>query len=319
MSDLNVNARQQNVMDNIKGALANRDRQQNIKAGEVDTSYVREKDNIDDMIKRIEKDKSGYLTMFIEQLKHQMPDAPMEPGDMMQQLANMGSMEATLKQTKISAKILESYQTTQMVQFAENIGKFVEVPSNQCYFDQTEPVSFSYHVPSGFPQNAKVSVLFTSMDGEKKVVRALEGDASKGRHDIAWSGKTLDDTLADSGHYHIKVMVMDEKGNLIKNGNGQDFDIPTHFIGRAQASKKVDGIPGVVLGGKIAVPLDRIVQINSSEDAGRQAATSDLKQLQASLLAQVEQVNASLTGHASGTQGLSTVRPYSRNGLISRS
>lgn len=92
------------------------ERTKKIKETEEDTKKEEQRTNLD---------KNDFLKLFVTSLQYQDPMSPMQPGEMMQQMAQLGFMEQVTNMSQSVEKMTKTFEETKLLQGASMIGKQV--------------------------------------------------------------------------------------------------------------------------------------------------------------------------------------------------
>ncbi len=187
---------------------------------------------------RSQLDKDDFLTLFVEQLQHQDPMNPMNPDQMVAQLATFSQLEQAYETNKHLA-VISAYQASiNSAQSLSLLGREVETAGELITLDDSGRSS-----PAGYilPDDANVTITIYDHTGEP--VRTIElGQQMAGRHDVVWDGAGDDGQQLPAGPYFFKVAAY-----------GEESDFPMEVVTICQGPVTgirytEDGIPMLLVG-----------------------------------------------------------------------
>ena len=242
------------------------------------------KDQLSDVIQKIESNKNDYLKMFLTQLKYQLPDDPMKPADMMGQLANMGSMESAFQQAQVMARMLDVYKDNQLLQITGVVGQYAEVPASQFFFSGTDPANFSYVIDrDDLNPDHKVFLSFQTTDDNPRIIGTAAGPTTPGYHQISWGGSVDENGKPlEAGVYRIHARIVDEKSKTVKIGDKEkkEINVPIRWVEKIHHSHRMpNGDIGVSFGQNLNVSVGDILRIQSEQPPAHAQAQARKKKI----------------------------------------
>lgn len=183
-------------------------------------------------------DQQDFLKLMIEQFRAQDPTKPMDPTQMVAQMAQFSQIAATAQMQASLDQLATSMQGDQVLNASSLIGRQVLVPSTQATLADGG-VDGAVNVPAGAPD-----VHVTITDASGNAVRTLDlGKQGGGLAHFHWDG--LDDAgkALPPGDYQINA----GNGNnpLATYVEGQVSGIGN--TGSSGTYVQVDGVGGVLL------------------------------------------------------------------------
>lgn len=156
-------------------------------------------------------DRSDFMKLFITQMQHQDPLAPMDSTQMASQLAQFSSMEATMKMSDNLDKLL-GYQVSQNnLQLLTLIGKEVQGTGQNMGVVGGKVTTTQYSLADA-ANDCKVDIY----DSAGRMVDTVNlGYAASGVHDLSWDGKTSSGSVVPDGQYTYVVTATNALGQKV--------------------------------------------------------------------------------------------------------
>ena len=156
-------------------------------------------------------DRSDFMTLFITQMQHQDPLAPMDSTQMASQLAQFSNMEATMKMSDNLEKLL-GYQVSQNnLQLTSLIGKEVQAKGNSMGVSGGQVSTTQYNLADA-AESCNVQIY----DAAGNMVDTVDlGYLPSGVHTLSWDGKTPNGTAVPDGQYTYVVNGINALGQKI--------------------------------------------------------------------------------------------------------
>ena len=197
-----------------------------------------------------------FIKMFLAQIKHQNPMQPTDSSAILNQMAQIGSIQASSdmqkKMDSMANSVQSSMMNTQFMQATNLVGRSVQLESAVSQLKQGKPMVGSVEVVG-----ATANVQLTITDpATGQIVKTMDLGASNapGLKTFTWDGTDSDGNPLPDNFYKI---------NATASINGKIQDLPT--IGSFNVnSVALDQDAGVILnldywGGKT---MDQIVKVN---------------------------------------------------------
>lgn len=143
--------------------------------------------------KALDLSPEDFMKLFLEQLKHQNPSSPMDTSTMLQQMANIGQINASgdmqLAMRNLQSDIKQTLGTSQVLGASQLVGKNVQCWADKIPLVAKEGLSGSVGLPK-----AASAITVTIKDSAGKEVKTLDlgGTGSAGLVDFKWDGKVTD-------------------------------------------------------------------------------------------------------------------------------
>jgi flagellar basal-body rod modification protein FlgD len=196
--------------------------------------------------------KDEFLTLLIEQLKHQDPLNPLESTEFTAQLAQFNSLEQLFGVNDNLTGILEALYNQGEEDLLELIGKTVKANDNTILIEGGSTVSGSYTLEEA----ADVTISIYDSNGFE--IRGLfPGRQDAGEYDIVWDGRDNSGEMVEDGIYTFEVTAKDEAGN--------DVAANTYISGEVTGVTYQYGIPYLMIGDLLVGTNNTIIEVKKTE------------------------------------------------------
>ena len=198
-------------------------------------------------------DKTAFMKLLVEQLKHQDPMEPMSNTEFVAQLAQFSGVEQMITMNE-GIEILQLQQMGMAnAQAASFIGKEVEVRSDQLQVSDSDT-----SVNTAFKLDADAETITVNFrDASGNIVRKMEiGARSAGEVTLEWDLLGDDGSRVPSGTYRVDVVAADVEGNPVS------WEATT--TGKVTGVSYEAGYPELLLGA-ISAPLSDVIKVNEGE------------------------------------------------------
>lgn len=200
-----------------------------------------------------------FITLFLAQLKNQNPMQPTDSSQVLQQMAEITSIQTAKDMQKSMADLENNIDSTlgksQVLQASQLIGKKVEIQSDYSYLDADDGLSGSVGVPSS-ASNVQVSI----KDQTGAVVDKIDlgPTTSSGLVDFSWDGtiKNQDGTTTKlpPGNYSISA-------TATIGDKTQDLPVAGAFKVKSVALDQTNGNVNLNLNSYGGISIDQIIKI----------------------------------------------------------
>jgi flagellar basal-body rod modification protein FlgD len=146
-----------------------------------------------------------FLKLLTAQLQNQDPLAPMDATQFMNQLAQLSTVEQSMKTNDTLGQVLDTLKSTGMRMDMAYIGRTVEASSNQLTL--SGGTAQTAYTVDGKPATVKIEV----QNSAGSTIYSADGSTQGGRQVFAWT----DGTTAADGVYTVKVTAKDSSGNAL--------------------------------------------------------------------------------------------------------
>lgn len=195
----------------------------------------------------------NFLRLLTTQLKYQDPLSPMDTAEFTNQLTQFSQVEQAIKTNSKLEDLLALNQMNQALSATNFIGKIVEAKSKSVSLQNGE-AEIVYALPGGVSR----AVLLIS-DSRGRIVRAVEGDTSQGRHKYTWDGKDDNGVQMPANEvYSLSINAIGENGDPV---DGTAVGI----VGVVDEVVTEGGIVTLMIG-EVPVDFDQIVAIRNAEN-----------------------------------------------------
>lgn len=148
-----------------------------------------------------ELDQSDFLALLTKQLTTQSPLEPYDSSSMLQQMANLTSLNTSDSLKKSISGLTNSLGNAQLYQASQLVGRQVQVSSNK------GPLTTDGLKGSVLLTERASDVSVSIKDSTGKVVKTLKlGDVPQGTLDFQWNGVADDGTKMPNGIYQISAV-----------------------------------------------------------------------------------------------------------------
>lgn len=152
-----------------------------------------------------------FLTLMLEQIKHQDPFKPTDNGEFITQMAQFSQVTSTDAMRTSLDQFVEDQSTAQLLNAASLVGRKAMIDSNQGELAENQPVTIEYTLP--IPTD---TVNATVTDSAGLSVYSLDlGAAGAGSHSYSWDGTTTDGSTASPGTYSLNIQYVDSTGESV--------------------------------------------------------------------------------------------------------
>lgn len=206
-----------------------------------------------------------FVTLMLQQLKHQNPMNPTDSNSMLQQMSQISQMSAStdmqqtmrnMQQTMlgVSQSVNSTLGNSQVLEATQLIGKNVVLESgvSPLVKDPTSGASVmagSVMVPAA---SSKVSV--TVMDSSGNTVKTIDlGSAGQaGLMDFTWDGMDADGKVLPPDYYHISATA-NVDGSEVPARTAGSFKVNSVALDQSGVILNVDGLGGKSMGDLIKI------------------------------------------------------------------
>ncbi|MFS2008262.1 flagellar hook assembly protein FlgD [Azospirillum sp. CT11-132] len=154
-------------------------------------------------------DYESFLKLLTAQLRNQDPLAPMDATQFMTQLAQLSTVEQSMRSNDTLGKVLDTLKSSGMRMDMALLGRKVEVASDQ--LSLTDGKAQAAYTVEGTPASVKLEVLTSA----GSVVYSSPGSLKTGRQVFDWTGKTANGGTAPDGVYTLRVTAKDKDGKAL--------------------------------------------------------------------------------------------------------
>ncbi|SMF86806.1 flagellar basal-body rod modification protein FlgD [Azospirillum oryzae] len=154
-------------------------------------------------------DYESFLKLLTAQLRNQDPLAPMDATQFMTQLAQLSTVEQSMRSNDTLGKVLDTLKSSGMRMDMALLGRKVEVASDQ--LSLSDGKAQAAYTVEGTPASVKLEVL----NGAGSVVYSSPGSLKTGRQVFDWTGRTASGGTAPDGVYTLRVTAKDKDGKAL--------------------------------------------------------------------------------------------------------
>ena len=191
-----------------------------------------------------------FLVLLTTQLQNQDPLDPMKSEQFTQQLVQFANVEQSINTNKKLDRLVELQISSQLNSAVAYIGKTVEVVSDQLMLaDGTAKISY------GLDRNAAQTAI-TIIDQNGRVVRAIVGGTTAGRHEFEWDGRDSNGVTVPDGVFGFTVTSVDDEQETV--------DTVAASLGRVTGVEIVDDTLTLNIG-ELGVPFSSVFAVRDDE------------------------------------------------------
>lgn len=190
-------------------------------------------------------DYESFLKLLTAQLRNQDPLAPMDATQFMTQLAQLSTVEQSMRSNDTLGKVLDTLKSSGMRMDMALLGRKVEVASDQ--LSLTDGKAQAAYTVEGTPASVKLEVLTSA----GSVVYSSPGSLKTGRQVFDWTGKTASGGTAPDGVYTLRVTAKDKDGKALNTAT-----VVTDTVAEVRS---VDGATKFVLKNGATVASDAVL------------------------------------------------------------
>lgn len=198
-----------------------------------------------DETKKATVDYESFLKLLTAQLRNQDPLAPMDATQFMTQLAQLSTVEQSMKSNDTLTQVLDTLKSSGMRMDMAFLGRKVEVASNSLPLAGGKAET-AYTV-AGTPASVKIEVL----NAAGNVVQTAAGALQTGRQTFSWNGKTAGGATAPDGLYTVRITAKDKEGKAL--------DTASVLSDTVSEVRTVDGATQFVLKSGATVPASAVL------------------------------------------------------------
>jgi flagellar basal-body rod modification protein FlgD len=180
-----------------------------------------------------------FLKLLTAQLKNQDPMSPMDPNQFMSQLAQLSTVEQSMKTNDNLTQLLDAVKSSGMRMDMAYIGRSVEASSNALALSGGSAKT-AYAV-DGTAAGVRIEV----QNDAGQTIYATAGAAQRGRQVFTWNGAKADGTTAPDGLYHVKISAADK--------DGKTLSVATVITDTVKEVRTNNGVTSLVLKGGATV------------------------------------------------------------------
>lgn len=196
--------------------------------------------------------QQAFLNLMVAELQNQDPTQPMNPQNMLAQLAQFSTVTGIQNMATSFASLSQSMSTNQALQAASLVGRTVLAPSSQAVLPASGSLQGSVDVTTPAQQ---VTVGIYSPSGQ--LVKQIDlGNQTQGSANFSWAGTDMQGTPMPAGTYSVKA-------SGVVNGQNQALNILTPGqVSSVTLSQNGGPITLGLAGGLGNVDLSQVQQIS---------------------------------------------------------
>lgn len=156
--------------------------------------------------------KEEFLTLLVEQLKHQDPLNPMDDKEFTSQLAEFSSLEQLTSINDGIAALANRTVQEEMVDASSFIGKEVRAVGDNLSIRPDGSVSGMFYNLKNDAEHVYLNIF----DENNNLLRTVQmGAQAAGEHKFEWDGKDWKGNTLPEGQYHVALAAEDKDGQPI--------------------------------------------------------------------------------------------------------
>lgn len=189
--------------------------------------------------------ESDFLNLFVAQLQNQDPLSPQDPGQMINQLAQITQVEQSYNTNTALQSLLAAQNNASASSY---LGMTVAASGNSVSFDGTNPTTLQFNL-----SGATASSTVTISDASGNIVKtATLGAQSGGNASFTWDGKNDSGATLPAGAYTFAVTGTTSAGASVS--------ATTYTSGVVNGVSFNNGTPSLTIG-STSVPLSSVVSV----------------------------------------------------------
>ncbi len=198
-----------------------------------------------DAAKKSTVDYESFLKLLTAQLRNQDPLAPMDATQFMTQLAQLSTVEQSMKSNDTLTQVLDTLKSSGMRMDMAFLGRKVEVASNSLPLSGGK--AETAFTVGGTPASVKIEVL----NSAGTVMQTAAGALQTGRQTYSWNGRTAGGATAPDGLYTVRITAKDKEGKAL--------DTASVLSDTVSEVRTVDGATQFVLKSGATVPASSVL------------------------------------------------------------
>ena len=197
-----------------------------------------------------ELEKQDFMNLFLTQMSNQDPIDPMDSGAMMNQLAQLGTLEQLEKMNTQFVDLNSTQKDISRFQSLLMLDKdvMIEAEDVELSHGTGKPVYYSLE-----DEMNNIKVTIEDSEGLPIFTESL-GMVTSGKHQFIWDGKSNEGVLMPDGKYRIRFTAIDKGGNA--------SDLAMYTSGRVGQVEYQDGKPWIRMNNQ-KLPLSRVKNIST--------------------------------------------------------
>lgn len=153
----------------------------------------------------------AFLRLLVTQIRNQDPMQPMDTEGMMQQLAQLTSVERLVAIDDRLATLSLATAGMANSQAADLVGRTVEADTSHVVLGEGESVTGAFHLDA--PAATTEIAIY---DGAGRLVRTIDAGAqAAGNRTFTWDGRMDDGSSAPSGRYRVAITARNADGAAV--------------------------------------------------------------------------------------------------------
>jgi len=166
-----------------------------------------------DESKKATVDYESFLKLLTAQLRNQDPLAPMDATQFMTQLAQLSTVEQSMKTNDTLTEVLDTLKSSGMRMDMAFLGRKVEAATTS--LPLADGKAETAYTVAGTPASVKIEVL----NAAGSVVHSAAGSLQTGRQTFAWNGRTASGATMPDGLYSVRITAKDKDGKALETAS----------------------------------------------------------------------------------------------------
>lgn len=202
--------------------------------------------------------KQDFMNLFMTQMSNQNPVDPMDSGAMMQQMAQLGSMEQLQNINEGLQTLNKTQSQNASMQALGYLNKDVLLEASGLELDRGQPKSVYYDLPK---EAQHMRVFVEASDGSPVLKQDL-GMVQPGKHQFVWDGKDDAGRMMADGNYKIRM--------IASYADGTSSELMAYNAARVEGVDFRNGQAMIRAKGEL-VPISKIASVDTASAFLREA------------------------------------------------
>jgi flagellar basal-body rod modification protein FlgD len=197
-------------------------------------------------------DKTAFLKLLIEQLKHQDPLKPQDDTQFIAQLAQFSSLEQSMQTNSALGSMTSVLQGQSNAQTTALVGKIATLQGTSVALDGSGTGATATFSLAAASSTTKATI----SDANGKTVRELDlGAKSAGISQFKWDGRNSTGSVQPAGNYSISISAT--------SSNGGAVSVSQNLSGVVTSVSFDQGYPVLTLQNGVSAPASELLRVDS--------------------------------------------------------
>ena len=224
---------------------------------------------------RISKARNDFLGMMMATIKHQTPDNPTDPSQMLNMVTSLTQTEQAIETNNLLKEILNNNRKSSILRASEFQGQKVSFDDSVRNFTD-KPVIFHYSLSNAqaknMPSDAILGANISILDNDNKVVYRKKIENLQYDNEFIWHGVDSKGSKVPQGEYKIRV-----ESYYTSNMSGEGIFVPiestTNSTSIVQAIESYQDEISLIIENGSKISPDAVTKLWGSEKGNLEYAT----------------------------------------------